>query len=272
LITSDLYDSTWGQSLKLEGMSVALVEPEFPLNLGYVARVMANFGLENLCVVGNRNNPNFDISLSMKFASHGDRIVERIRWVNSLDSLRSKFRVLIGTTAIRGKRKSNITRKTMDAESCAAMLSRAYNKQRRSTGICLVFGRDTTGLTNDEIKKCDYVISLTTGTDYNTLNISHAAAIIFYAFLNEFKKSKGQAAASNNESTRSQKERVVSLFEELAILSDFQKHKGSRLRETLERLLNRSNPSLREVYLLMGIASKANSQIRRLSSVPIRER
>ncbi|MGI0084215.1 MAG: hypothetical protein ACREBQ_03945, partial [Nitrososphaerales archaeon] len=67
-------------------------------------------------------------------------------------------------------------------------------------------------------------------------------------------------------STRLERERVIRLFEELAILSDFQKFKQGKLKETLTRLLDRSNPSLRELYLLMGLGSKARTKIRTLEA------
>jgi len=270
----------------LSEFSVAFVEPEFARNVGYLARVMANFGLGGLLIV-SRDDGEFgrriDKAEASKFASHGDYIIHETKWVRSLDKLRDQYRILVGTTAIRGKRKSNITRKTLEIEKAVPKISSAIAslKPQRNSHIqkitqkplCFVFGRDTTGLTNEELRKCDYNITIVTGTEYNTLNISHAAAIIFYSFVNYFKEhpdvrvSKGRRTMESAESpSRLEKERVVSLFEELAENSDFQDYKKERLRETITRLLDRSNPSLRELYLLMGLASKARTKIRILSS------
>jgi tRNA C32,U32 (ribose-2'-O)-methylase TrmJ len=132
--------------------------------------------------------------------------------------------------------------------------------------MCLVFGRDTTGLTNEELQKCDYNVSIITGSSYNTLNLSHAATIVFYELRRFYDRhhqiqSADKADTVDRRASRKQKERVVSLFGELAKQSDFQEYKQDKLRETVTRLLDRSDPSLRELYLLMGLASKAKSKI-----------
>jgi tRNA/rRNA methyltransferase len=262
----------------LSTFGVAIVEPEFALNVGYMARTMANFGLDQLFIVSAKKN-GIEKSEALKFSSHGHYVVENAKYVKGLDQLRKKFQILIGTTAIRGKRKSNITRKTFALEDSIPNILRSYRdtlryrgaglSQKNQGGLCFVFGRDTTGLTNEELRKCDYNITITTGTKYNTLNISHAAAIIFYSFRNYLRHHQSyssQKSVREREPSRKEKERVVTLFQELASLSDFQTFKKQRLQEALSRILNRSSPSLREIYLLMGLASKAQTKIKNLSS------
>jgi TrmH family RNA methyltransferase len=46
--------------------------------------------------------------------------------------------------------------------------------------VALVFGREGDGLTNHELELCDVVVSIPTHDSYPILNITHAAAIIFY--------------------------------------------------------------------------------------------
>lgn len=238
-----------------------MVEPEFALNIGYIARTMANFGLTRLVVVSNRRLGKLQINSAKVFASHGKGIVENIKYARSMGALRRKFRLLIGTTAIVGTRKANLTRRTMDVESCAMRLSKRISLQPRAT--CIVLGRDTTGMTNEELRCCDYNLTVRASERYNTLNVSHAIAITLYVFSKFLKKTEVRPNVTI--SSRKERERVISLFEELAMLSDFQKFKSMLLRETMSRLLDRADPSLRETYLLMGLASKAASKIRRQS-------
>lgn len=252
---------------RVRSFSVAVVEPEFPLNVGYLARTMANFGIKQLLIVSGKKMSQKDTDEAAKFASHGSHIIDTIQYARSINDLKKRFHLIVGTTAIRGKRKSNITRKTMDVEECAEAVSANCS---RSQAICILFGRDTTGLTNSELQQCDYALTIKTGTDYNTLNISHSAAIVFYVFLRGFylrgaageKSLRGTASSS----TRDERNQVISLYEDLAVLSDFQKFKRGKLAETLSRLLNRSSPSLRELYLLMGLANKVRTRIRTLES------
>ncbi|MCP8316808.1 MAG: hypothetical protein H3Z51_08110 [archaeon] len=53
-------------------LSVALVEPVYEVNVGHIARVMKNFGLEELLLI----NPKVDLIKARKFASHGVDILE----------------------------------------------------------------------------------------------------------------------------------------------------------------------------------------------------
>jgi len=255
----------------LSQFSVAIVEPEFGINLGYLARTTANFGMKRLLVVSRKELSEENLSKATLFAAHGRDLIEKLEYASSVTVLRRKYKILIGTTAIEGKRKSNITRKTLAPDECAeAVLSRTGKRVSAGNEICFLFGRDTTGLTNEELKSCDYHLTIRTQSSYNTLNVSHAAAIIFYVFssigkidLNSSVMDKG--TPYTNAPSRIEKERVISLFLRLAEDAEFKRFKLDLLRESLERVLNRGAPSLRELHLLMGLASKADSKIKRLS-------
>ena len=255
----------------LSRFAVAIVEPEFGTNLGYLARTMANFGMQNLFVISRKKVDEENLSKARLFAAHGRWLIGRIGYVPSLEKLKRKYKILIGTTAIEGRRKSNITRKTLGVEECAAAVAARMGPR---SNICFVFGRDTTGLTNEELRACDYTVTIRTRSNYNTLNVSHAAAIIFYVFTNVMRKSSagnrsGQSQTGWNRTaalaTRKERDRVVLLFQKLAEEAEFKEFKSKLLQETLQRMFNRGEPSLRELYLLMGVASRATSKIKRLS-------
>ncbi len=257
-------NDTTKKNESVKKLSVAVVEPEYALNLGYVARCMANFGLERLYVVSSKRLARNFLEEARVFASHGDYIIERLRAVRSLELLSNRNYVLIGTTAIQANRKSNLTRRTLNLEECATRVARSL---RESGGpkACIVLGRDTTGLTNEELRACEYNTTIRTGSDYNTLNISHAAAVILYEFTKQFKQQRG-ATMKAEAAGKLERERTIRLFEELAERSDFQRFKSNLLSQTLIRLLGRSDPTLRETYILMGLASRALSKISRLES------
>jgi tRNA/rRNA methyltransferase len=239
-----------------------VVEPEFGLNLGYVARTMANFGMKKLIVVSPKKIERKRLDEARLFASHGRDLVDKIEFVPSMENLRKDFQLLIGTTAIEGTRKANLTRKTLDVEDCISRLVKRI--ESRSSATCIVFGRDTTGMTNEELKRCDYNMTIRANSEYKTLNVSHAAAIVFFVLSKSLNKKTIRARGKI--STRNERARAVSLFEQLAEVSEFQKFKSGLLKEAISRLFDRGDPSLREIYLMMGLASKATSKIRRLSN------
>ncbi|MGI0085811.1 MAG: TrmH family RNA methyltransferase, partial [Nitrososphaerales archaeon] len=134
---------TFGESgNRIKTLSVALMEPEFPLNVGYVARAMANFGMRQLLIVSRKKMARREEDEAAKFASHASQIINNMHYVKSVSDLRKRFHIIVGTTAIRGRRKSNITRKTMNVEECAKIVSAIASGSQK---ICILFGRDTTG-------------------------------------------------------------------------------------------------------------------------------
>ena len=155
------------------------MEPEFGLNLGYVVRIMSNFGLDRLLIVSPNGLDQKRLADARVFASHARRLLDHSDYVSSVAKLRRRFHLLVGTTAIEATRKSNLTRKTLDIDDCISRISGRILSQPES--VCILFGRDTTGLTNDELRSCDYSITIRASDTYNTLNISHAAAIVLFA-------------------------------------------------------------------------------------------
>jgi tRNA/rRNA methyltransferase len=252
--------------------SIAMVEPEHGRNLGYLARAAANFGIEELFVVGPRQLDSGNLSDARIFASHGRWLIDEIQYVESLEKLRHKFALLIGTTAIEARRKSNLIRRTIRLEACAKRLADRGEKPKQRD--CFVFGRDSTGLTNEELKKCDYCVTIKTGSAYNTLNVSHAAAIVLYEFSRQHSKTSSISnrktperipSSLNRASTRKERDLAIFLFEKLGEEAEFKNYKVGLLQETLKRMFARGEPSMRELYILMGLASKASAKLQRLS-------
>ncbi len=61
-----------------EEISICLIEPQYPINLGYIARIMKNFGFHNLLVVNSKVN----IEEARPFASHAVDLLENIKYIN----------------------------------------------------------------------------------------------------------------------------------------------------------------------------------------------
>ncbi|MGQ9468210.1 MAG: RNA methyltransferase [Nitrososphaerales archaeon] len=230
-------------------ISVALVEPVYEINVGHVARVMKNFGLEGLLLI----NPKVDLIKARKFASHGVDILEKAKEI-SFDELTKSFNMIVGTTAIAAKRPSKILRKALTPEGLAE------NLKDFSGNICLLFGREAIGLKNEELKLCDLVVSIDTGTDYKTLNISHSVAIILYEI------SKQKIEAHEEMASREDKERTIEYSVKLAKVCGFQEHKVPLLEEAMRKLLGKSRPTPRELYLMMGLLREAILALQRSKS------
>lgn len=151
-------------------LSIVLIEPEQPGNIGAISRVMDNFGLTSLVLV----NPKCDhhAEEAQKRATHGILILKKAK-VIPLKQL-SSFDIIIGTTARVGT-DYNVRRSPLLPMELAKKIASIKGKK-----VALVFGRESHGLSNKEIALCDFIVTIPTAKKTPTLNVSHAVAIILY--------------------------------------------------------------------------------------------
>src|SRR5919198_3254261 len=151
-------------------VGVALIEPQYPINVGHIARLMKNFGLKSLYFV----RPHFDKAEAIKYSTHGKDVLVAAKTV-TLRQLRKRFDVLIGTTAIRATSRLNILRQSISAEQIAKIIHDASTKN-----FCILLGRESSGLNNEELEICDLIVTIDTKTKYRTMNVAHALVILLY--------------------------------------------------------------------------------------------
>jgi len=148
---------------------IILVEPEYPENIGLISRAAKNFGLEEILIVKPKTG--FHNAKARSRAMHAADLLEKAKVFPSLEKAVEEVDYAIATTAkLRSRKKIFRTAVT------PKKLAEKFSKSNATIGI--VFGREGTGLTNEEIKQCDFVVSIPTSRAYRTLNVSHSAAII----------------------------------------------------------------------------------------------
>jgi tRNA/rRNA methyltransferase len=240
-----------------DNLSITVVGAEYPVNLGYTARLMKNFGLRRLYLV----DPRCDMRAASVYASHGADILKDAEVV-TLAKARMAHDLLLATTAIRARRGANVTRTTVKPEQAAARILAADSAS-------MVFGRDTTGLTNEELSLCDLVTTVDTRTDYRTLNISHAVAILLY-LVSRAQATTMVAATPQNEpqtpdpASRASRERRDAFSKyayRLAIASGMQNHRAERINQVAQRVAVKSDVNSKELGLLVSLMRKAELAI-----------
>jgi len=223
-------------------MSVTLVEPQGPVNVGHVARLVRNFGVEKLYLV----NPRVDISVAAVYASHASDVLDRAV-VTTFDEVRKENELLVATTAVRASKKSNVVRRMVRPEGIRRLASAAKTSS-------LVFGRDTTGLTNSEIRMCDVTTTLDTDRAYRSLNLGHAVAILLYVV------SRGEGVRRRPQS-RVARDVFARSLSELGSRSRAPKHKTDGLYEAGKRVAASSGMTDSQLNLLSGVLRKASETI-----------
>ncbi|MFH0971876.1 MAG: RNA methyltransferase [Candidatus Micrarchaeota archaeon] len=149
---------------------VVLVEPMYPVNLGSVCRVMKNFGAKDLYLVRPRISAKSQEAVM--YAKSGIGILKKAKIVSSLDEAARGTDIVVGTTGVS-------VRFSYALKSCVTPrdLCQKISKKDR---ISLVFGNEGTGLTLDDLKKCDILVTIPSAKKFAVLNLSHSVGILLY--------------------------------------------------------------------------------------------
>jgi len=151
-------------------ITVVLVRPSTPGNIGAIARSMANFGFYNLILI----DPKCVIDEEARNrAKHAQKILDNIKIEKTLKKALSSFSVSIATTGIVGT-DYNIPRVPMLVETVCEKIVNSKGK------IALIFGPEDTGLSNEELELCNYTATIPTSKQYSVMNLSHAVTIFLY--------------------------------------------------------------------------------------------
>jgi tRNA/rRNA methyltransferase len=237
-------------------VAVTLIEPQYPVNVGHIARLMKNFDLKSLYFV----RPHFDKAEAAKYSTHGNNILIAAKTV-TLSQLRKKFDVLIGTTAIQATSRLNILRESINAEQLAKIIHDSSTKD-----FCILLGRESSGLNNEELELCNLVVTIDTKTNYRTMNVAHALAILLYEISKlespglPVKKSKKRVELASQEDI----DLLLQYVSKLADASNYDLHKKPLLEASAKKLLAKSVPTTKDIMLLMSLLRKSLLAIERL--------
>ncbi|MBO8181958.1 MAG: RNA methyltransferase [Archaeoglobus sp.] len=222
-------------------IEVCLVELKIPENIGFIARVMKNFGFEKLvlynCNLGEE---------AYKTASHAADLLERAEKIRDLREYISKKELVVGTTGITGLKEERYLRRPIFYPD---ELREHLKGKHASTTI--LFGREDYGLSNEEIELCDMLVNIPTSPEYPVMNVSHSVAIILYELRKEAYKLEEKCYATSEEI-----DQLVSYFEELLRESRYPSHRLPRTLLMLKRVTKRALLTRNEYTTYLGVIRK----------------
>jgi tRNA/rRNA methyltransferase len=227
-------------------LRVVVVEPEHEGNVGSIARLMKNFGLSKLWLV----NPKIELNReAYSLAVHAGEVLAEASIVDALDDALEGAQWVVGTTSIVAKKPSNLHRTAVTLEELAEQT------RSRQAEMALLFGREGRGLSNQELDRCDLIVSIPSSATYRALNVASAAAIVFY----ELWKAEGSRGARGylSEADADARERIRRLFDALAVQSDLPSHKRRLAGKAFQNVVSRAFMSKREAFLIMGVLRRA---------------
>ena len=219
---------------------IILMEPKFEGNVGAIARSMANFGFDDLVLI----NPCELGGDAQARAKHGYHILESARYVKSMQEAIEGCTLIVGTSGVTTEGDKNYTRIPVPVKEFVEKV-KEYQEN-----IAIIFGREDVGLLQEDLEKCDMLITIPTGKEYPILNLSHAATIVMYE-LCDGKLHKPVPASKED------KERLFTSFEELMIVGNYPEHRRHDTAVMFRKMLGRSIPSTYEYHTLMGVFNDA---------------
>jgi TrmH family RNA methyltransferase len=234
--------------------SIILVSPKGERNLGGVARVMGNFGFEDLRIVAPRCEVRGLECKKMAMTSFD--IIEKAQIFDTFAEAQADRTY---TIALSGRRAED-DRPRVDLFKFIEDVPSLLHVDDR---VALVFGREEWGLRLEELDRCNAVVEIPTRGERKSINLTSAAAITLSLFFNRC--SAIENPASRREFIRPDKPNVDLFFERIYKILDRVKfinpQNPSHHLEDLRAMFNRSDLSERDLRILFGILSGVESQL-----------
>lgn len=230
----------------LERITIVLSHTSHPGNIGAAARAMKTMGLSRLVLVNPQRYPSAEATAR---ASGANDVLAAARVCQSVAEAVSECRLVLGTSA----RLRRVSLPQTDARDAA------LSAQRADAEVAVVFGREKSGLTNDEIALCHSLLNIPSNPEYPSLNLGAAVQLVSYELR------MAALAAGNQQAPRMAPHEPASAGQILGLAEHFESMLGDigylenrqtkTLKARLRRFWNRAEPGEDEINLFRGIFS-----------------
>ncbi|MGF1688110.1 tRNA (cytosine(32)/uridine(32)-2'-O)-methyltransferase TrmJ [Photobacterium japonica] len=237
----------------LEKISVVLVGTSHPGNIGSAARAMKVMGLTRLILV----SPACEIDeTTYALAAGAADIVANAKVVSTLDEAIADCGLVIGSSA----RSRTLEWPQLDPRECGEKVI----AEAPSHPIAILFGREKTGLTNEELQRCHCHVYIPANPDYSSLNLAMAVQTVSYEVRMAFLAQQNHAAQTPVETYPLAKE-LEMFYEHLEKVTRqtrfINKNHPGMVMAKLRRLFTRARPEEQELQILRGILSSVEKTI-----------
>ncbi len=239
---------------RLDAVRIVLVETTHPGNIGATARAMKNMGLSDLRLLRPRHFPDGDARAR---ASGATDVLEAARVHDELDEAIGDCGLVIGASA---RLRSLAWPMTTPREAAATIVS-----QSPSTSVAVLFGREKSGLTNEEMQRCRLLMHIPANPVYTSLNLAMAVQVLAYElWIAAGGESHGGQEAEFPLATNAEVERFYRHLEEVLLQTGFLDPNNPRqLISRLRRLFGRIDLDQNEVNILRGILASVQQPKKR---------
>jgi tRNA (cytidine32/uridine32-2'-O)-methyltransferase len=269
------YDQRWSANVILPdfaNIQIVLVNTSHPGNIGSTARALKNMGIPNLRLVDPRVFPSEE---AVWLAASATDVLDQARVFADLQSAVADCSLVIGTSA----RSRSMPWPMLTPRQCASHVVADTVRSK----VALVFGREDSGLNNEELQMCHYHVQIPANEQYSSLNLAAAVMVICY----EIRVAMLAAIASKDvpqprctgdfydpdleaeywdvpKADNHQLELFYAHLERVLVDMEFHDPKNPRLlMPRLRRLFGRIRPDAMEVNILRGVLTYIDDHVRR---------
>jgi tRNA (cytidine32/uridine32-2'-O)-methyltransferase len=233
-------------------VTVAVVDAETPGNVGTIARAMKNFGLSDLKLV---DPPELDPDgEAYGFAGQAREDILPNADVVAFEDLTQQYHT-VATTAITNEDATKHVRYPFVTPS-----ELADDLTGVDSDVCVMFGRERVGFTNDELAAVDQICSIPASEDYPVLNLGQAATIVLYE-LRELTVERTQHPDAIDRADQPAVDGLHGQFSDFLDAVGHPEEKRPKAERLWHRLLGRAHPTGREVRTLRGLFRRAEQKI-----------
>ena len=237
---------------------IVLVGTTHPGNIGAAARAMKTMGLHRLELVATHVFPSAEATAR---ASGADDILASAGRHESLDTALAEFTLVLATSG----RARNIDWPVYSPEQAMAL---AIEQAGLGNRIAVVFGRESSGLSNAELELCHGVIRIPANPDFPSLNLAAAVQILSYEFCKQVRQQQESTGpVPDSRVTPADVAHMDRFYRELQSCMEevgyYDSEKPRLLMRRLKRLFNRARLDRNEYNILMGVLTAARKMARR---------
>ncbi|EHS1090272.1 tRNA (cytosine(32)/uridine(32)-2'-O)-methyltransferase TrmJ [Vibrio cholerae] len=240
----------------LERVKVVLVGTTHSGNIGSAARAMKVMGLSQMVLV----DPQCQVDAqAIALAAGASEIALNAQIYPTLEAAVADCGLVVGTSA----RSRTLEWPMLEPRECGEKLI----SEAKQHSVAMVFGRERTGLTNDELQLCHYHVCVPANPEYSSLNLAMAVQLLSYEVRMAYLalQQSSQSSTLQEEYPRHQElERFYAHLEQVMMQTEFiSAQQPGQVMNKLRRMFTRARPEAQEINILRGILTSVQKSISR---------
>lgn len=248
----------------LDNVRVVLVNTSHPGNIGGAARAMKNMGITQLVLVDPERFPDPEAHAR---ASGADDVLQGARVVATLEEALADCVLVMGTSARDRRIPWPVVDPREAADKVLDQLAELPDAQ-----VALVFGREDSGLTSDELQRCQFHVHIPSNPAFSSLNLGAAVQVLCYELRMQSLQRQGQPTHMHKVETTATQNEIPTTAEEmeqyfghlqqvLVEIGFLDPQKPRQLMPRLRRLYGRIRINRMEMNILRGILTETQKAI-----------